>query len=615
MGTSLLPELGNVTIAGGGSQLGDQLGIQKRQRCEVLRGQLELERFTFWAQWKDLAQYILPRRPRFTISDVNKGDRRNQSIIDSTATECVDILRAGMMTGMTSPARPWFRLITGDPDLDERHEVKEYLHEVQTRMEIAFLRSNLYDKLPVLYGDMAVFGTGTIGMMEDSETIFRFYDFPVGSYSIANDAKMRIRVFCRTLRFTVRQMVDLWGGISKSTGKPAWQEGRPCSLSVNVQNLYERGNLDAWVDVCHLIQPNVSYDGRRIEAKYKRFEEVYYELGSPNNPYDTASIGLLSHSGFDEFPILVGRWEVNSEDVYATNCPGMKALGDIRQLQMGEKRSAQGIEKTINPPLTGPTRLMNNKISVLPGDFTGDDVPDAKSGIRPIYQFDFAAGVRALEEKQQQVRGRVEEAFKKPVFLMFADDRRDKTATEVAEMKEEKLLVLGPMLWQFNGDVLKPLIDRGYNIMNRKRLLPPPPPVLQGMELHVEFVSIMAQAQKAAGIASIERFAGFTAQIADKDPSILDNIDDQELLLQYADATGVPPKILRSEEQVTALRTQRAKAAQAQQAAENAPKIAAAAKGLGAAPQEGSPLAHLLASARARQQLDATAQPVGSVLP
>lgn len=616
MATSLLPELSNVIIAGGGGP-STKWQITVRQRCEILRSTLELERGTFLSHWRELGMYILPRRPRFTITDVNKGDRRNQNIIDSTATEAASVLAAGMMSGVTSPARPWFKLLTGFPELDEQKPVQEYLYEVQKRMETAFLRSNLYNKLPTLYGDIGVFGTAAVGMLEDDETVFRFFDFPVGSYSIANNQKMQIRTFVRTFQYTVQQVVEQWGNIDPTTGQPDFLRGEPSRLSITTQNLWNRGNRTAWIPLCHVVQENLSYDGTKIEKRFKRFQDLYYELSAPNSPRDSNTTGLLAEGGFDEFPILVARWEVNSEDVYATNCPGMKCLGDVKQLQMGERRSAQGIEKMINPPLTGPAKLMNVKVSVLPGDVTYDDVRDGQVGIRPIYQVNFGQGVEALEGKQEQVRNRIKKVFKEDLFLMFADsDRKDITATEIMERKEEKLLALGPVLWQFNEDVLDPLIERAFNVMMRKGLLPEAPPELAGVELKIEYISIMAQAQKAVGIAAIERFAGFVNQIAQTAPEILDSVDDQELIEQYADATGVPPKILRAPEAVQQIRQARAQAAAKQQQAENAPLLAGAAKDLAQAPTDGnSALASLLAKSRARDTLDATAQPPASVLP
>ena len=585
--------------------------ISTRQQCEQLRGQLWLELGTFVALWRSLGQFILPRRPRFTTADVNKGDRRDGAIIDSTATSSAGTLAAGMMAGVTSPARPWFQLRTGNAELDEKETVKEWCYEVERRMATVFLRSNLYNKLPVLYKDMAVFATGAIAIMEDDDSVIRCFDFPIGSFAVANDDVLRVRTFLRMFRLSVGQVVQRWGKVDKQ-GKPDFQRGEPSVVSVTVQNLYNRNTLQAWVDIVHVIRPNISYDGTKIDPKYKRFEDIYYELGSPNNPMDANLYGLLQHSGFDEFPILVGRWEVNSEDVYGTMCPGIQTLGDIKQLQMGEKRSAQAIEKMINPPLVAPARMNNIKISTIPGDVSYDSGSDITQSVRPMYQVTFH--VEQLEAKQEQVRERIKHGFFEDLFLMLANlDKNDITATEILERKEEKLLAVGPVLEQLNQDVLDPLIDRTFAIMARKGLLPEAPPELQGMGLRVEYVSVMAQAQKSVGIQGLERAAGFVNQIAQTIPDILDRVNSDELVEQYFDASGVPPKILRSDEQTAQIRQARADAQKKQQAAENAPIMADAAKMLSETSTEGnSALAQMLAKARARQTMDATAQPVAA---
>jgi hypothetical protein len=77
----------------------------KRNLYEILRAQMESERSSFISHWRDLSDFILSRRARFFVSDVNKGDRRNLKIIDNTCTLASRTLRSGMMAGVTSPAR------------------------------------------------------------------------------------------------------------------------------------------------------------------------------------------------------------------------------------------------------------------------------------------------------------------------------------------------------------------------------------------------------------------------------------------------------------------------------------------------------------------------------
>ncbi len=72
------------------------------------------------------------------------------------------------------------------------------------------------------------------------------------------------------------------------------------------------------------------------------------------------------------------------------------------------------------------------------------------------------------------------------------------TATEVAERRDEKLVMLGPVLERLHDDLLEPLIGRVFQIMARVGQIPPPPsPMLDGMRLQPEYVSPMAALQAA----------------------------------------------------------------------------------------------------------------------
>jgi len=114
--------------------------------------------------------------------------------------------------------------------------------------------------------------------------------------------------------------------------------------------------------------------------------------------------------------------------------------------------------------------------------------------------------------------------------------------------------------------LLDPAIDRIFNIMNRRGMLPPPPEELQGQPLRVEYTSVMAQAQKAVGIGSIERFVGFIGNMtAAGFQQAADKLDVDQAIDEYGDMLGVPTTITKSDEQVQAEREQRAQQQQAAQ--------------------------------------------------
>lgn len=586
----------------------------KRQQYEILRSQLEIERSSFLSHWRTLGDYILPRRPRFTVTDVNRGERKNEKIIDSTATLAIRTLRSGMMGGVTSPARPWFRLATSDPNLSEVSSVKYWLHTVTQRMATVFLRSNLYNVLPIVYGDLGCFGTAAVMIEEDfSGAVIRLYPFPIGSYMIANNDKLKVDVFFREFRYTVRQLVMKFGEMDQKTGAVKWG-----NFSTYVKSLWDQKHYETWVDVCHLIQPNPEYDGRRLQSKYKKYSSTYYEKGVSgqsqqnymNGPNDDV---YLSEKGYDYFPVLCPRWEITGEDVYGTDCPGMTSLGDIKQLQLGERRAAQAIEKMIKPPMTGPTSLRNQSASILPGDITYVDTREGQQGFSPAHEIRNPF-IRELEEKQGQIRQRIRRSFYEDLFLMLAMDPRSEppTAREIDERHEEKLLALGPVLEQLNQDLLDPLIDDTFDIMLRQSvdsagnyypnsLIPEPPPEIRGQQLKVEYVSVMAQAQKMLGIAGVERFVNFSSNLVNltKNQDIIDKVDWDYTLETYGDMTSIPPRMLKTPEAVAEIRAERAKAMQAQAQSQMMAETAGAAKDLAAAPlNEDNALAALISKTK-----------------
>lgn len=571
----------------------------KRQRYEILRAQLDAERSTFIPHWRDLSDYILPRRARFTITDVNKGDRRNLKIYDNTGTVAARTLRAGMMSGVTSPARPWFRLTTPDPDLAKFGRVKDWLFAVQEIMATSFLKSNLYTTLPVQYGDLGTFATAAMSVEEDfTGDVFNTQSFPVGSYMIAKDAKGRVNTYVRDFRMTVRQLVREFGKMKD--GQPDWSV-----FSTHVRNQWDNAHYEAWIDVCHVIEPNNDYDPTKMESKNKKFSSCYYERGTStgaNYLQNEDSERYLRESGYEYFPVLVPRWEVTGEDVWGTDCPGMTVLGDIKQLQLGEKRIFEAIEKMIRPPMTGPTSMKNHAASILPGDITYVDAREGVGGFRPAHEVN-QFRIDHMETKQEQCRGRIRRGYYEDLFLMLANDERSGiTAREINERHEEKLLALGPVLEQLNQDQLDPLIDIAFDIHLRQRLLPPPPEELTGMPLKVEYISVMAQAQKLVGIGGVDRFTGYVGNIAAYDQRVLKKVKTDKLVDIYADMTSIPPNILRTDEEVAALEAQEQQAAAAQQKMEMMGQLSKSARDLAQADLgKDNALNGVLDSARAAQ--------------
>ncbi|WP_105574695.1 portal protein [Cronobacter sakazakii] len=503
--------------------------------------QLEQERTTFEPHWRELSDFIIPRGSRFLTSEANRGDRRNNKIVDPTATMANRTLSSGMMSGITSPARPWFKLATPDPEMMDYGPVKLWLETVQNRMNDMFNKSNLYQSLPIIYSSLGTFGTGALAVLEDDEDVIRTMPFPVGSYYIANSPRLSVDTCFRKFSMTVRQLVREFG---------------LNSVSSSTKSAFENGTYEKWVDVVHAVYPNMNRETGKMNAKNKAFRSVYFEVGGDNDK-------VLRESGYDEFPVMAPRWEVNGEDVYGSSCPGMIALGQVKALQLEQRRKAQQIDKQTNPPMIGPTSLKTQRVSLLPGDITYVDQVTGAEGLRPAYMVNPNLG--DLLGDIQDTRQLINSAYFVDLFMMLQNvNTRSMPVEAVIEMKEEKLLMLGPVLERLNDEFLDPLIDRAFSMMARKNMLPPPPDVMQGMPLRIEYISVMAQAQKAIGLSSLERFVGFVGNLASAKPEALDKLDVDQAIDNYAVMSGVSPTVVVPQEQ--AQQTRNGRAQQQQQA-------------------------------------------------
>jgi hypothetical protein len=264
----------------------------------------------------------------------------------------------------------------------------------------------------------------------------------------------------------------------------------------------------------------------------------------------------------------------------------MEALGDIKQLQHEQLRKANAIDYQTNPPLQVPTSLKNQDVNRMPGGITFMDPGAGGAVIKSA--FDVNLNLQFLLEDIVDCRGRIKEAFFEDMFMMLDSNTSPQmTATEVAERHEEKMLMIGPVLERISNELLYPLIETTFTHMMEAGLVPPPPPDMQGQSLNVELIGILAQAQKAVGTNSIDRFVQSMGAVAALKPEVLDNFDPDQWADSYSDMLGVTPKLIVAPDQVAAIRQARAKAQAAQAQAAAMQQQSQTAKNLAQAPTQG----------------------------
>lgn len=514
--------------------------------------------------WLALADHFLPTRYTSINNDnSNKNPLLNDKIVDATGIHAMRTLAAGLQGGMTSPARPWFRLGLEDDQLEGSRAVRSFLDAVANRMRNILHRSNFYNSIHTLYSDLGTFGTGFLFEFADFKDGIRFITVPAGQYVIDVSSKDRVDTLYRRISMTTRQVVQEFG-----------YEKCPQILQSAFDSRSRDTTDDHW-NIIHAVYPR---SDRKLDSglqEHMPFASVYWlEFGSSGTGGGTGGYGrsssyggkphILREGGFEDFPGFGPRWDTIAGSAYGRS-PAMDCLADCKMLQQMGITTLKAIHKAVDPPLSVSASLKSvgidltpsglNYVEALPGQAPQAATPILQ--VRPEIQ---AARIMTQDVQNQIKQGLYNDLFK----MLLGSDRRQITASEVAAREEEKLILIGPVLERLHDELFIPLINRTFSIMTRFDLLPEVPEELRGTEIKVEFVSLLAQAQKLVSTGAVNQLMQFTLSNAGAFPEILDAIDTDKVMDGYGEYLGVEVDMLRSQDERDAIRAQRA--AQQQQA-------------------------------------------------
>ena len=462
--------------------------------------------------WKQLSTYLAPTRGLFAGETPNSGRPiDHQVLLDSSCSFGVSVLGAGLMSGLTSPARRCFDLTLSPGFLNKIPGVQAWLSDVQKTVEQALAKSNLYCVLQNLYEELAVFGTAAFLVEENMRGGIYCRPFTIGEYVLDVDDKGQVNTFGYESFMTAAQLAKAFG--SKV-------------LPPVVQQTLQKENTAMRFAVEHFILPNPQYHMAQTElADFAYLSLHFMEDGT-----------LLRQSGYYEFPVVCARWETKNPSESYGRGPGWKCLGDVKMLQKMQKTKLVALDKNTNPPVM-VSASVQGEVNLLPGGITRcNSLTDA--AIKPAYQVqaDLAALDSAIEHVQQTIRSH----FFADVFVMLASqDTPHMTATEVAERRQEKMMLLGPVFQRLKTELLDPLVERTCHILLRQGALPPAPAYLEGCEMYVTYVSTIAQAQRASMLEPLAQGLQLAAQLAQADPSVATQVDYSRALADGFESLGL----------------------------------------------------------------------------
>ena len=518
---------------------------------------LKQERSSWEDLWRNIRDYCLPDLGCFSGEDATQGSKRYRKILDAEAIDCADVLAAGLLGGVSSPSRPWLRLTTMDPDLDKNPAVKEWMTKVQDLLLLYFSKAECYNALHQSYLELPVFGTACTIVKPHPEQLISLQNLTIGEYWLAEDDYGKVDTMYRRLSLTAKQMVQQWGFEA---------------VNNDVRQAFEKDPFTRF-NVIHAIEPRIERNPDKRDNKNMPWQSVYFQEGVQDK--------VLSESGFRNFPALCPRWMTSGGSVYGRG-PGAKALSAQKSLQRLHLRLAELVDYGTRPPILYPSTLKDQLSQFKPGGRVAVNPQEAPI-IRSMWEV--RTDPQAMLALIQSTRQDIQRIFFVNVFQMIAAtaNQTDRTATEVQALEQEKVMMLGPVLERLHTELLDPLVTNAFGFMVEYNMLPEVPEELYGRELSIEYVSVLAEAQKNASANGIVRTAQQIGLLAQINPQAVDKLDVDATIDQLADMNGVPPSLIVTGQKVALIRQQRAEQQQAQMQAAQLQQAMTSLKDLGQA--------------------------------
>lgn len=502
-------------------------GIEKHaRRMQVLKNR----RNNWESHWQEITELCIPRKSDI-ITTRTPGTKKMTKVFDSTALQAVELLAAGLNSFLTSTVNRWFSLRTAVEELMDHHEVKVWLEDVEKKMYSVFNTSNFGNEMHEIYMDLGTIGTGSMYIAEDDETICRFHTRHIAETFIDEGADGRINTMYRSFRYTSRQAAEMFGEDNLSKAIKENLKGKP----------------DDYHEFVHIVGPRDDRDFQAVDALNMPWASLYVESKTKH---------LISEGGYNDFPFVVPRWLKGTQETYGRS-PAMAALPDIKMLNKMSESEIKAGQKVVDPPYAMPSDGVIGSVKLNAGGLTAvrwDMFNKPGQIFQPLFT---GANFPISFEMTEQRRNSIRKTFFTDLFLLIME-RPQMTATEVVERNEEKMALLSPILGRLMSEMLNPLIDRVFGIMLRRGMFGPPPQILRGQDLRVEYVSPLARAQKLWEVKSIEKTLLQITPLAADHPELWDNYNLDKTARYLAEANGYPQELLNPKTLVAEIRQRRA---------------------------------------------------------
>jgi hypothetical protein len=493
------------------------------KRLLALHKSLEDKREEYIPLWKEIQRLLMPEHGQF-ISEGDEPNRlRDHSFIYGQAPKTALQVLSGGLQSMIPRNQKWLSLGVMDPDKTEFFA--EFFETLSDRMLAILELSNFYSAMSLVFDEFCSFGVGIPYVQEDFNNVVWLRPLTVGEYSIGVNSKDKVNTLSRSFYMNAINLVDEFG--NKGNGN------NPDNVPQRIRDEAEKGKADGKYKVIHIIKPNDKRQFGKIDTKNKKFISVY--LYGEKSTDDA----ILRESGYNEFPAPCIRWKNVGSDIYGTS-PAIQVLWDIRALYKESKAKMNAINHQVDPALNTTPDFHEQLYRFKPGaTFPSTDLKIKVAPVLPPGFFD----LRGVSEDILTQRDQISNGFMNPLFLMPTDQPANKTAFQVGKEIEQKDAQMGHVVHKIETDLLDPVLDRVFEIMLRRRLVPDIPPELAGENIKIEYISMLSRASREMDKLSIGEAIQMFMQVAQVKPDIVPLLNGEELMRKFIYANGAPTKI------------------------------------------------------------------------
>lgn len=515
---------------------------------KILRRFKEAERARqpYETVFRDLTKYYLPYREDF-ISFNGTGSfettkKPRTELFNTEGANAAVQLASTICQGLINSSQPWFEFSLGHGAGDAPIEIRQFLERATRRVRDAIdeTESNFYGQAHSFMTDLVVYGTACMYIEESEDSDIVFCTRPLAEIYISKNQYHKIDMVFWKTKMTATQVVERWED----------------TVSPYIRDI-AKTRPDETLEVLHAcFRRNVAeINGIAIGSK-KKYASVYILLRNGEK---------LSEGGYDDMPYVVAGWETLSGELYSRS-PAWVALPDVKRANVMTKTLIETSERMGNPPIMMPDDGVITQMKLAPGQ-PAIGALDPVSLQPRMQPFMVGGNLPVNLQMLQMINQGIRDRFFVGVLSTY-NPGVEKTATEVMEFRREESRLMGPNISRIQAEMLQPIVDRVRNILSRKKQMPALPQALVDISIELQFTSPLARLQQASEADAITRTINTMIPFIQTDPTLMDAIDGEAAFARVAVTNGVPATIMRTADQVKAIKEQRAQQQQLQQTAD-----------------------------------------------